>query len=76
MMPPLTMRGWAGEASWLKFSAGIFVLGMLNVTCLKPEPQGNFQDISFTSRMVMRKKGDNGEVVRRSGVQVNGRVHT
>lgn len=66
MIPALAITVWSGRASLLKFRAGIFVLGMLSVRHFMPELQGNFQVISFTCRVVMRKKRRSGKEVRRA----------
>lgn len=52
----LAMRGWPGRASLTTFRAGIFVLGMLSISCLELGLQRNSQVISFTLRVVVRKK--------------------
>lgn len=67
MIPALAMTVWSRRVSLLKFRAGIFVLGMLSVRHFMPKLQGNFQVISFTCRVVMRKKRESGREVRRAG---------
>lgn len=65
MIPPLAMRRWAGEASLLKLSAGIFVLGLLSVKCIKPELQRNFQGIfSYLQGGNEKERGKKEEVRR------------
>lgn len=52
----LAMRGWSGRASLTMLRAGIFVLCTLSFSCLELGLQRNFQVISFTLRVVVRKK--------------------